>query len=1068
MTPEELLHECEALTHRGRMYRMVELGRLSAQDASIRELIATLSRGNVYERCLALQSCHGSQNSVQALEALSDPSRSVRSLALSLVSILGSDTEIQAALETVANDLQVVILTNLARRRRQEPINTYIETLATRQDARLKRLLPFASLDIVTRHIGQVIDKFELEDWKRLTRSHPAFASAQLRARITASDILDQQFILQVNAVMPLLAQLDPDAGLELVRAALTLIPFQRLSLQPLVLRRPREIFDLLMNTGQQSGINFTRVICILDTKQIIALFAHYATNFGSYHFFHQYFRRLRPEQRLAVYTACARGWRDNDGILPLDVIKSLPTTQRVEEAHRHIALPALATSPISRLRYAAFLPWDEAQNLVSNYLNTPDADLRAASLSALIATARYQREHLGDVLQLVRARRYEQDPVRLALINALSELPRHVWSATDLDNLEQIILDALNARDLSAATANTLERIVLQLFPFHPIWCATQLTNLYRKRGYTSVSRLYTYLNKSHIRHLADALLPLLKEWKGRERESSLVSLANAFGPRLRVMNELADILESLLDQTRQASTMNTVLGLFAEYQRPRLSTLIPRLLEQDKSCITLTSVSTYLHRNQQDLLTPFLGQQAYQGRFSTGKTRYVLSLSEGFYRWTPTQQELFALTLLEIANDEKRPTSALTHTIFQLAAMPALDPAYLIPFASDIREPVRDTALQVLGNLDAGQGIPILLEALNDARARVAIYALRKALLSLPQAEALKILRNVPTTQVTVAKETIRLIGELRTEEAYRELLTLNTRELHRDVRVALLRAFWSYVERDEAWDIFNQAARASDIAIARGVIQIPADGLSVHAQKRLAALLATLLNHADPVVRTHVLQRCMQHPVTDTEHILLNHLSALLNSPLPGECALASRAFFAIYMGRDANLVGEAIRQLLNNRQALNIAYNNYLPSLRNDQRRLVPTTRAIINALASDRLTISMRLNLIIQGLPWSEVAPEIMRLAKDLHPDALTRAIQAIEGVAKRPDIDLTALEQAFAYSRDERLRRLALAALITQARQASGWTDERIKRLERYKADPSPLIAEKAQFTFFS
>jgi hypothetical protein len=199
MTPEELLQECETLAHHGRMYRMVELGRLAVQDASIRELIATLTGGNVYERTLALQSCNGSRNSTQALQALSDPSRSVRSLALSLVPMLCSDTEIQSALDTISNDLQVVILTNLARRRRQEPINMYIEALAARQDAQLKRLLPFASLDIVTRHLRQVIDKFELDDWKRLTRSHPSFASTQLRARINASDTLDQQFILPLS-----------------------------------------------------------------------------------------------------------------------------------------------------------------------------------------------------------------------------------------------------------------------------------------------------------------------------------------------------------------------------------------------------------------------------------------------------------------------------------------------------------------------------------------------------------------------------------------------------------------------------------------------------------------------------------------------------------------------------------------------------------------------------------------------------------------------------------------------------------------------------------------------------
>ena len=43
---------------------------------------------------------------------------------------------------------------------------------------------------------------------------------------------------------------------------------------------------------------------------------------------------------------------------------------------------------------------------------------------------------------------------------------------------------------------------------------------------------------------------------------------------------------------------------------------------------------------------------------------------------------------------------------------------------------EAVRDRALRALAKLDDGQGIPVLLSALEDARARIAIYALRKSL--------------------------------------------------------------------------------------------------------------------------------------------------------------------------------------------------------------------------------------------------------------------------------------------------------------------------------------------------
>ena len=89
--------------------------------------------------------------------------------------------------------------------------------------------------------------------------------------------------------------------------------------------------------------------------------------------------------------------------------------------------------------------------------------------------------------------------------------------------------------------------------------------------------------------------------------------------------------------------------------------------------SWITQPIVYTYLHRWRQDLLTPFLGQTAYSGRFSTGKTRFVLPLCNGFYRWTPEQQTIFAAVLEEVIRDEQRDSPAVFMAINQLAALPA-----------------------------------------------------------------------------------------------------------------------------------------------------------------------------------------------------------------------------------------------------------------------------------------------------------------------------------------------------------------------------------------------------------
>ena len=61
---------------------------------------------------------------------------------------------------------------------------------------------------------------------------------------------------------------------------------------------------------------------------------------------------------------------------------------------------------------------------------------------------------------------------------------------------------------------------------------------------------------------------------------------------------------------------------------------------------------------------------------------------------------------------------------------------------------------------------------------------------------------------------------------------------------------------------------------------------------------------------------------------------------------------------------------------------------------------------------------------------------------------------------------LPAFEAALAASPDARLRRLGLAAAVAQATQPAGWTAALRARLDQYRADPTPLVAAAAQFTF--
>jgi hypothetical protein len=98
----------------------------------------------------------------------------------------------------------------------------------------------------------------------------------------------------------------------------------------------------------------------------------------------------------------------------------------------------------------------------VNPYIHDPDPELRKQALSTLIFATRYNRSYTLDILNFVKQRRYEQDPLRGAMIKGLVDLPSSIWHSQHLEDLSQIINYALNAIDLSNLTVISIERLVI------------------------------------------------------------------------------------------------------------------------------------------------------------------------------------------------------------------------------------------------------------------------------------------------------------------------------------------------------------------------------------------------------------------------------------------------------------------------------------------------------------------------------------------------------------------------------------------------------------------------------
>lgn len=1071
MTVELLLQQLESLTYQNRVRRMVELGRQALTDAQASDILDSLEQGDFYERLHALNSCYGSYSGALIIRALSDTSHLIRSKAIQMLAPLADDTQVQIALNTVTLKECRYVLKQLLNWHRRSCIDTFINQLASTNNDKFGWLLPYASSQIVERYIEAVIDLYGINDWKLLARLHPRIVDELIQEQAPVhSD--DRRFVSLVNAVLPVLSELFPETALSMCRAVSRTIPLSNLNLQPLVQRYPRQVADLILSSNDTTKVSFDKVAHKLETQQLISLVNTRRNTINEQNILHL----LAPQDREILYNSFATSWRSStQGYLIVGIISYLPRHIRELEARYHLNLPALTTVPYYRLPYASFLPWEDARAFLNPYIHNPDPKLRQLALSILIFATRYNRFYTSDILNIIKQRCNEQDPIRRIMLGGLVDLPASHWDSQHLEDLSQIITDALNATDLSNFTATEIERLVIQILPFHPAWSAGQLATLVQQRGQINFYNLGERLSSGDMLRVAPSLLRVLQFLQTPERESNIIAAARSFGHRLKVFDGLVEILERIIKNTRNNTIASVALDLIARYRRDRLNELIPQLLQQDPSWITQHTVYNFLHCKRQDLITPFLGPEAYTGRFSSSDN-FILPLTNGFYRWTTQQQQTFQRTLEEVIQDAERDTPSKLRAIKQLAALPAVQPTLLFQLASRVHEvspeennlqlAVRNAALQVLSQLDSPHGIPILIEALNDDRARIAIYALRSVLLQMPENQALQTLRAVPLNQVTVAKEVVRLLGELSSSSAYQELLSWNERNLHRDVRVALIQALWNHLERSETWSILFSAATSSDTAIASAVGRIPTDKVLQNNQQQLLELFVILLNHPDPVVRLGILDHCSYFPVRDPEQILLPVLLQSINSPLFHESSQAINALLTTYKN-SADIIGATVRSIISNRRILLELTQCLSQMLKYEQQQMLPTARAVIEAMQEDPLTTTLQVDIAIYVLPWEELAAFFQQLAIEgkMHYEVLFRAIQGLEQITIRKDInELIHLEQLLAPSDDEKLRRIALAALITQS-NVQGWNNELKQRLYAFRNDPSLMIAEKAQFT---
>ncbi len=876
MNKQTLLNAVETLSYSERVRRVIGWGRESHSNTALAATFADLRTGDFYERWLALMANYGKRDGAQALATLKDQSRLIRNAALKQAAALCTETEINALLETVSTRQRAAILILLRKAQRLRIIDLELERLAALNSPELPQFLAYGSGEVAGRLFPALIEQLSEQNWRRLAKFHPGLVADALLVRAQTAESADLRLAWQVKSVLPLLAKKVPDKALALMTELTRVAPLSQFDVSVLARRRPNELATLALQTGSIPSGAFDAVADRLDDAPLHALLKWGAIS-GSYTT--RLLKRLRPERREAAFDALYAP----DAVVPAAFIGYLPAKRREQEARRHLALPQFAATPHERLPYSAYLPWDEMQTLLEPYLKNPDAELRGTALYVSAHAVWFQRDHLGDVLQTYAAKKSEQDPVRLRMLMGLSEIPVPAFQTEHLESLTAILKAMLDAKDRSYTTTNYAQKLVFRLLPVFPEWAAPRLGEIIKATGQLVSYPIADKLSANDVAAISAFLLPVFSSWITREREEALMQALSMFGRRLRDWKEGIELLETVMERTGQKYPASQALNLLHKHARQRFTELVPELILRDVSLGVNQPIYEYLHRERQDLLTPYLGRQTFRGKFSTGRNRILLPFRSGFQRWTATQQYVFAQTLTEVFADKAQNNSAMFAAFAQIENLPVLAPttlSVLIRMAEQKTNIFQQSlALKALGSLDGDQGIPTLLDALNDSeRAYYAIYGLRKWVLGSEPERVFAVLSQAPRSKVTIAKEILRLIGELKTEEAFQFLIAESAQDLHRDTRVALLRAFWDYRDRPETWNIIEQAAASDDAPLAQMAGRTPETGLSSSNQMRLIGVLEIGLAHKSPEVRLDLLTRLAELPINDSERKLLHRAARL----------------------------------------------------------------------------------------------------------------------------------------------------------------------------------------------
>jgi hypothetical protein len=864
----ELFRAIDRLSYPQRQRTLAAYARQVAGRPEFGTLLAELRQGDSFAREMALFLAIVARDAAALQPFLADPDHLIRARAIKAWLTFGQPTP--AALAELLSDApaqtRVMIFRQLRVRRATELADAIIDGVADRFGAvEAGRVLAACGSETVARYLPMFSTSV---NWKRLAVSHPdaVLAEADRQLRMLPESTRTpwwRRFGDGVFAAVPT----RPGEVIDLMErySPATTLPYDPAVYVRLGSAYPDRIVDLLTAPRRAAALSrmrlsrgLARVLTTVDSDRIVVL-ARRLRDQNEEEKIGALLAAMAPSRREAIYDAIYADADRSRAILPDQILDALPHQRRAAEARRMLTVDEIRDRAAYVIHYQGFLPWAEVRDRLVSPLRLPLADERSGAYVALVQCARRSADPavVTEAVSILTGLRNEQDPVRSRALAALAEVPGRLFSAAAADRLTTVVTDALAARDVSHMTRSAIQNLAVSVFQAQPTdpalaqWALRTLESAFGDDRMPALGRLDLRLRRGQEVRAFAAVRDWIEAGTQRGKYTLLFSFTRSLGRRAYALDALQDMLREAIRGGAPSTVVRQAIQLWLDDPATRAAR-VEEVLRRDTSTIALDPVWSIVDGQRTDLLDLVFGRKSPSGPFLAKGVRWVPGYSRHVRRWLPRQRTRYAELLETVAKDAGASVNNRVSAIRAAAEIPDGGFAAVARWVDSPNIALAEAALAALPRTDRpAEALPHLLGHTGDDRARVAVYAARRAARFLPPSHLGDVLtvQLAGSLKVTSRKELLRLAADFGVPQAGPLLLADWSRpDGHTDVRAAIVGTSRQHRELAAAWDILTEAATSGEYAVALTLLM--ADPLSLPEPDRIryGTLVVATLGSAD----------------------------------------------------------------------------------------------------------------------------------------------------------------------------------------------------------------------------